>query len=361
MQRPRADCRDPALAAQGSAIFGCMRRSVLLAASIFAGLASTAQAQSVRYAYERCAAVGEASVVQVVGATCAEAEEAAAQVVAEPTAGAGAALTAAGWTPLRAQSTTDRTSYDLVAVRDGAALRLRRPGAAPDLDGWEAGRELIFARPKIVGGQPVPKGAAVCTSAFLVRMPGGALGGLSAAHCGGLRKDRTVHRRYVGLRRPPQPGIVLGRVRQILTRSRPLDALVIPVPTFANRSAVPVVDRGVSRPPWIVTGAKSPASGEAVCFSGRTSGIDQCGRMVGRSARRAERVLSVFAGTVVRCTTIEAAPGDSGGPVFTAPDADGRVRAVGITTLILSESRQMCFTPLQPVLDGLRARLVSAG
>ena len=124
-------------------------------------------------------------------------------------------------------------------MRDGAALRLRRPGAAPDLDGWEAGRELIFARPRIVGGQPVPKGAAVCTSAFLVRMPGGALGGLSAAHCGGLRKDRTVHRRYVGLRRPPQPGIVLGRVRQILTRSKPLDALVVPVPTFSNRSAVP--------------------------------------------------------------------------------------------------------------------------
>ncbi len=352
----------PALSRGRSAIVGCVRRLVSLVAFTFAILAASADAQSaVRYAYERCGAVGEASVVQVVGATCAEAEAVAAVVVAAPTARVGATLAAAGWTPLRAQSTGDRTAYDLVAVRDGAALRLRRPGAAPDLDGWEAGRELIFARPRIVGGQPVPKGAAVCTSAWLVRMPGGALGGLSAAHCGGLRTDRTVHRRYVGLRRPPQPGIVLGRVRQILSRSKPLDALVVPVPTSSNRSAVPVVDRGVSRPPWIVTGSKSPASGDAVCFSGRTSGIDNCGRMVGRGARRAERILSVFAGVVVRCTTIEAAGGDSGGPVFTAPDASGRVRAVGITTLILLESRQMCFTPLQPVLDGLHARLVTAG
>ena len=190
-------------------------------------------------------------------------------------------------------------------------------------------------------------------------MPGGRLGGLSAAHCGGLRSDRTVHRRYVGLRRPPQPGIVLGRVRRILTRSEPLDALVVPVPTFSNRSAEPVIDRGVSRPPWIVTGAKTPASGEAVCFSGRTSGSDRCGRMVGRRARRAERVLSVFAGTVLRCTTIAAAEGDSGGPVFTAPDENGRTRALGITTLILLDSRQMCFTPIKPVLDGLNARLIT--
>ncbi len=339
-----------------------MRSLLALAGSIFAVVVPAAPAHAlVSYAYERCDAAGEASLVEVAGATCAEAEAVAARVVAEPTAAAAATLAAAGWTPLRAQSNDNESAYDLVAVRDGAALRLRRPGAAPDLDGWEAGRELIFARPRIVGGGPVPKGSSVCTSAFLVRMPGGALGGLSAAHCGGLRKDRTVHRRYVGLRRPPQPGIVLGRVRQILTRSRPLDALVVPVPRFANRSAVPVIDRGVSRPPWVVVGAKSPESGAAVCFSGRTSGIDRCGRMVGRRARRAERVLSVFAGTVVRCTTIAAAPGDSGGPVFTAPDAKGRVRAVGIATLILLDSRQMCFTPLNPVLDGLRARLVTAG
>lgn len=330
-----------------------------LATLLVATAVTPAHAQA-GYAYERCAAVGEANVVGVVGASCAQAEAAAAQVVEVPTAEVGAALRAAGWTPLRAQTTGDRTAYDVVATRsDGAALRIRRPGLAPDLDGWEAGRELVFARPRLIAGGRIPRGAVACTAAWLVHMPSGSLGGLSAAHCGGLRKDRTVQRRYVGLRRPPQPGIILGRVKQILTRSRPLDALVVPVPSGVNRPAVPVVDRGVSRPPWRVAGLAKPKAGLRVCFSGRTSGIDRCGSMVGRSSRGGERVLSAFAGLVVRCTTIRAAPGDSGGPVFTAPDADGNVRAVGIVTLIVVSSRIMCFTPLSPVLDGLGATLVS--
>ena len=37
----------------------------------------------------------------------------------------------------------------------------------------------------------------------------------------GLRKDGSVQRRNVVLRRAPQPGIVLGRVQRILTRSSP--------------------------------------------------------------------------------------------------------------------------------------------
>jgi hypothetical protein len=191
-------------------------------------------------------------------------------------------------------------------------------------------------------------------------MPGGALGGLTAAHCGGLRKDRTVQRRYAAIRRPPQPGIVLGRVRQILTRSKPLDALVVPVPSLANRSTVPVVDRGVSRPPWIVTGVEHADPGAPVCFSGRTSGIDRCGNVSGPRARVAELFLSGLAGTLVRCTTIEAAPGDSGGPVYTEPDENGRVKAIGITALIVVDSKRMCFTPLDRVLDGLGAKLVGA-
>ena len=344
-----------------------MRLPATLVVTTLAGLAIFAspvhaQASATSYVYERCAAVGDARLVAVVGAPCADAEAVAAKVVDRPTALEGPTLTAAGWTPLRAQTTSDRAEHDLVAVRNGAALRLRRPGLAPDLDGWEAGRELVFARPRIVPGGRVPKGAVACTSAWLVRMPGGTLAGLSAAHCGGLRSDRTVHRRYVGLRRPPQPGIILGRVKQILTRSEPLDALVVPVPSPAsNRTAVSVVDRGVSRPPWTVTGSESVKSAERVCFSGRTSGIDRCGSTVGRGARAGERLLSAFAGLAVRCTTIRAAPGDSGGPVFTAPDSNGRVRAVGIVTLIIVSNRRMCFTPLSPVLGSLNARLVTAG
>jgi len=122
---------------------------------------------------------------------------------------------------------------------------------------------------------------------------------------------------------------------------------------------VPVIDRGVSRPPWRVVGFAQPTSGRAVCFTGLTTGIDRCGSIVGRRARRAERLLSLLAGLVVRCTNVRAAPGDSGGPVYTAPGSGGAVRAVGITTLILTDSGQMCFTPLGPVLEGLNAELVT--
>jgi hypothetical protein len=332
---------------------------VLLVVFAFAAAPAAAQTHITTHVYERCAAVGEASVVEVVVAPCAEAEALAVPLVAAPPGDAAGVLAAAGWTALRARATSSGTQHDLVALRGAAALRIRRSAAAPDLDGWGAGRELIFARPRLVAGGRAPSGSALCTSAFLVRFPNGSFGGLSAAHCGGLRSDGTVHRRYVALRRPPQAGIVLGRVQRILTRTQPYDALVVPVPGgVANRSRVAVVDRGVSRPPWRVTGSGQPSAGRAVCYAGRTSGIDQCGRIRGSGARRAERVLSAFAGVVVRCTTIRAREGDSGGPVYSAPRADGSVSAIGIVTLVVGSSARMCFTPLAPVLNGLNAELV---
>ncbi len=342
-----------------------MRALLPIAAAVALLFAAPAGAQSgaglERYVYEGCAPFEQASIVEIVGAPCSEAQAVAEQVVAAAPAAAGGVLRAAGWTLVRARDNDGGGEHDLVATRRSAALRIRRPGAAPDADGWEAGRELIFARARLVGGQPVPKGAVLCTSSWLVRVRSGSLGGLSAAHCGGLRGDRTVHRRNVVLRRPPQNGIVLGRVQRILTRSRPLDALVVPIPSGTGRSRVPLVERGVSRPPWVVAGLAQATAGRRVCFSGRTSGADECGRIVPRGARAGERLISAFAGVAVRCTSMRARQGDSGGPVFTAPGSDGRVRAVGIVTLVLVPSRQMCFTPLAPVLDVLGARLVTSG
>jgi hypothetical protein len=333
---------------------------ILAAAFALAAAPALAQTRTVTYEYTSCAAVDGASIVQVLGAPCAEAELVAAQVAAAPGAAEVSVLRDARWTPLRARS-TGAGAHDLVAVRDGAALRIRRPGPAPDMDGWEAGRELLFARKELVGGKRPPDGSVLCTSSWLVRLAGGRLGGLSAAHCGGLRSDLTVQRRNAALRRPPQPGIVLGRVRRIVTRTAPYDALVLPVASGINRSQVPVVDRGVSRPPWIVAGFGRPLSGRRVCLSGRTSGIDRCGRIRGGQVRGAELLLSAFAGFIVRCTTIRAKEGDSGGPVFTAPAADGTVRAVGSTSIIVGDDALMCFTPLGPVLETLGASLVTAG
>jgi len=333
---------------------------VLVAAALLP-VAAPASAQAPLGEYASCEPVAGASIVQVSGATCPEAQAAATALVAAPTDGEGDALRAAGWAPLRALVGPDDAEHDVVAIRGKAALRIRRSGPPPDLDGWAGGRELLFGRPTLVPGGRVPSGAVLCTSAFLVRMPGGSLGGLSAAHCGGTRSDGTVQRRNVALRRPPQPGVVLGRVVRDLERSRPLDALVVPVATAADRTATPVIDRGISRPPWYVAGRARALRGRRVCFSGRTSGIDQCGRIAGAAARPFEQGILRRAGITVRCTTIRAREGDSGSAVYTAPRADGSVRAVGIAVIVVGIGAQMCFTPLEPVLGALGADLVTAG
>jgi len=300
--------------------------------------------------YTNCPKTGDAILVDVSGATCDEARAVATALTPVPGPNVAAALVALGWTPLRIAATGFQSSYDIVATRGLATLLVRRPGQAPDVDGWMAGRELIFARPQLVPGAPAPKGAALCTSGFLIRL-GARQGGLTAGHCAGVTKKNASRRRNAALRRPPQPGIVLGAVRRNLLRhARRIDALVLPVPSGTGRPSAAVVDRGLLRPPWFVRGSARPLIGRRVCYSGRTSGPDQCGEIVRSPTPR----------TRLPCTTITAREGDSGGPVYTAPAADGTVRAVGITTLVVGLLQQMCFTPLEPVLDALDARLVTS-
>lgn len=330
-----------------------------LAATLIGAPAAAAQTPS--FEYTLCEPVGQASIVEVTIATCDEARAAAAAVLAAPPASAGDVLRAGGWTPLRALVAPGEDSHDLVATRTRGALRIRRPGPPPDIDSWEGGRELLFSRRVLVPGERPPQDAVVCTSAFLVRLSSGRLGGLTASHCGGTRRDGTVHRRNVVLRRPPQAGVLLGRVLRNVARTRPLDALLLPVPTGTGHSAAPLVDRGITHPPLSVAGSARPFSGRRVCFSGRTSGIDRCGEIAGPRARPAERLLRLLSGGVVRCTTIRARQGDSGSAVYTAPRADGSVRAVGIAVIVVGSRSRMCFTPLIPVLDALNARLVAAG
>ena len=316
--------------------------------------------------YTSCPAVAGATIVDVSGPGCPEAQALAAALAAAPAAGAAGVLGAAGWTPLRALSTRDRLAYDLVATRGLDAVRFRFPGAAPSLDGWAAGRELIFARQVLRPNVPL-RSAALCTSSFLIRLDG-RLAGLTAGHCGGLLANGTTNRRNVALRRRPQTGTVLGRVERNLERTTELDALVAPVPAGPLVAASDVIDRGTSRPPWFVAGAAAPYPGSRVCFSGRTSGPDQCGQIVaGPAATRLERLVGSVEHKVVRCATMPARAGDSGAPVYTAPAPDGTVQAVGIATLALTGPLfrllhlRMCFTPLAPVLAALGAELVPAG
>jgi len=325
--------------------------------TLLAGLAA-APAASADSSYTRCPDIPGTAVVEAARVSCDAVGRVAAAVAASPAADVASALAGEGWTPYRALAATGG-GFDLVALRGTAALRVRRAGEAPDLDGFAAGRELIFARPSIVGGAPIPRGASVCTSAFLVRLGSGSLGGLSAAHCAGLRSDGTTQRRNAAQRRPPAPGIVLGRVQRVVARTAPLDALLLPAPQGAGRTTIPVVDRGISRPPWVVAGVARSTGGRRACYTGRTSGVDRCGTLRGSNARVLERFLGFLGAGVVRCTTVAAAEGDSGGPVYTAPSADGTVRALGTTTLITGPRDQMCFTPIQPVLDRLGATIVT--
>lgn len=335
-------------------------RTALLTVALAGGLLPTAVAGADRR-YVRCPAVPDIEFVMVARAPCADAVGLGVAVAASAPAAAATVVAAQGWTPVRARQVPGRSPlvHDLVAMRGTAAVRIRRRGAAPDLDGWAAGRQLLFSRRTIVGGRPVPRDSAFCTSAFLVQLPGGHAGGLSAAHCAGLRRDNTTDLRNAALRRPPAPGIVLGGVRRNLVRSTPLDALVLPVPGGEQRSRSAIIDRGISRPPWAVAGTARTLGGRRVCFTGRRSGIDRCGRLSGRS--RFETFLALRTGLILRCTEIAAREGDSGGPVYTAPRADGTVRALGIVTLIVGIERAMCFTPISPVLDRLGARLATLG
>ena len=320
---------------------------MLAVATLLVG-AATASAQTGRYT--PCEKTGDAIIVEVSGATCDDARAIATALTGVPPGDVEAALRAAGWTPLRAAATGFDDSYELFATRGLAALWLRRPGDAPDLDGWMAGRELVLARGQLVAGAPPPSGAVVCTSAFLIRL-GARLGGLSAAHCAGLTKDKRTRRRNAALRRPPQPGLIIGGVRRNLARSRRIDALVLPVPSGPGRPSAAVVDRGILGAPWFVRGTARARIGRRVCFTGRTSGIDQCG----------EIIRSFLPGTGrLRCTAITAREGDSGAPVYTAPAADGTVRAVGIASVVFGLLQSMCFTPIEPVLDALDAKLVTA-
>jgi hypothetical protein len=341
-------------------------RIVVGAALLVLLACSTAATAATGVGYSACLPAGDATAIFASGASCDDARSLAVALAAAPaTAPAiSAVLGAAGWAPLRAAAATDGSAYDLIVTRGRAAVSLRRSGLAPDLDGWAAGRELIFAHQPLVSGRIVR--AAACTSGFLIRI-GARLAGLSAAHCGGLRHDGRTQRANVGLLRRPQPGIVLGRVVRNLERTKPLDALVVPVPVAVDRPASPVVDRGVLSPPWFVTGTAAPYPGLPVCMTGQTSGPDQCGRIAGASALPAERLFRHLTGKVLRCTTIVARPGDSGGPVYTAPAADGTVQAVGVATLVITGliarlyGVHMCFTPIAPVLDALGAQLVTAG
>ena len=334
-------------------------KTVLLA--VAACSSSPRRAPRARRSTRRCETAGNATIVGVSGASCDDAPGRRGALAARHRREQRRACCAppAG-RPLRAPPPTAaaRTTSSRSAAAPRCASAATAP--APDLDGWAAGRELLFARGRLVGGTPPPRGAVLCTSAFL-----------DPARRPPRRPERRALRRHAQRRHdaPPQrraaaPAAArassLGRVQRNLARTRPLDALVLPVPSGSGPSVGGVVDRGVARPPWFVAGDGAAARRRRVCYTGRTSGVDQCGEIVGveraapSSCERVRRHARALHDDHARARATAAARSTR------RRAADGTVYAVGITTLVVGLVQTMCFTPIEPVLDALDATLVTA-
>lgn len=244
------------------------------------------------------------------------------------------------------------TVHHVTARKGNKRIGYARPGGAPKLSGstYRAGQTLAFDRT-----------GTTCTSAFVVRLADGRLAGISAGHCSA--GPAYAPPQYPGgppiyvtdtvIRHRGSAKTALGQVVQNSNLEEPgHDALAF---TLGNVPfAAQQVDRG-ARTPHRVTGVLPPSrqrKGRVVCFSGHTSGVDRCGRIEGASTWFGRHVICVRG----RGTLSD--HGDSGAAVYTRP-RDGAVRAVGIVTRssVGGRLRDMCYTPIQTVLESLGAHL----
>jgi hypothetical protein len=98
---------------------------------------------------------------------------------------------------------------------------------------------------------------------------------------------------------------------------------------------------------WVPT--RDQHKGDRVCFAGRVTGADQCGKLVDRYSLVPRNE---------NCTNIDAHKGDSGGPVYTQTSG-GTTRAVGIVAKVVSRALgkrgKMCYVPIESILKAFQA------
>lgn len=189
-----------------------------------------------------------------------------------------------------------------------------------------------------------------CTDGYVLRINGSACG-LTAGHCsrypllppgGGAWETELAERQdvFLGHRRRQALGSVIANAN--LGENGP-DALVFALDQVPQ--AAQQIDRGSLTPlrvsGWLPT--RRHRNGLVVCFSGRTSGMQRCGRVYERLLEGRRRVV---------CAHVKTTRGDSGGPVYTRP-REGAVKAVGIVmaSRIFFGRGDLCYTPIQTVLD----------
>ena len=226
-------------------------------------------------------------------------------------------------------------TYSVEATHGPARLRYWRFGARVDID------HTIF-RPGQWIDIPKGNGYETCTAAWVVEpRAGGALEALTARHCANLLDP--VYREVNGARTT-----VLGSVAG---RGATVDAELFELDNTPSGWAQQV-ERG-GKPPKTAVGWVPTAEqhfGDRVCFAGRVTGADQCGKIVPRyrGAPKGEA-----------CTSIVAHQGDSGGPVYTETEG-ATTRAIGIVAVIIghiyddSHHQHMCYVPIESILDDLQ-------
>jgi hypothetical protein len=278
------------------------------------------------------------------------------------------ALRSAGWrvTKIDRLRVSRVRLHQVHARRGGQRLLYVRRGRDPVASDFDAGRpyrpgqDLGFYRSP---GEPDRRFA--CTSGYVLRQPlTGTLYGLTAGHCsrypffdaGGRFQTEDAERvdLYLGKRRRTALGSVISN-HELLPQGP--DALLFAL--YRVRWAAQEIDRGHGDPHRVVglLPTHRQRKGQVVCFTGRTTGSDRCGRIYTRIPR--EPRPGDHGWRRVTCARVKGTEGDSGGPVYTRPDKRGEVRAVGIVTATraIFGRGDLCFTPIEAILIATGAEL----
>ena len=272
--------------------------------------------------------------IQTRGASCPEAQQLLGSVL--QASDESTALAAGGYRLLQARTErrlAGHATHRVEASKGAARLRYWRFGARIGID------HSIF-RPGQWIDIPAGNGYEKCTASWVLEpRAGGALEALTAGHCVNVLDQ--VYREVDGARTT-----IIGTVAE---QAPQVDAEVFEL--TAPSGWAQQVERGGKPPKTAVGWVKTVDQhiGDHVCFAGRSTGADQCGRIVKHRRRAPKREI---------CTDIEGHQGDSGGPVYT--DTSGATtRAVGIVAVIsghiFSKHLKMCSVPIQPILDAFQA------
>jgi hypothetical protein len=254
-----------------------------------------------------------------------------------------------GWRVRRTNGfRTDGVSVHQVwATRGGDRITYVRRGSRPRVAAkvYRAGQRLGF-----------PRGDNICTSSFVLRQKAeGSLLGLSAGHCSDFPRvtNGAFETENVDRAKGDSKFFTLGTaIANSYAGGDGPDAMQFTIHGAGLAAQEIQRDRGA---PLRVVGVLAPdklSKGRTVCYVGVITGGPHCGRIHGQS-NFPQRV------PVTCARGISSRKGDSGGPVFTRPNKRGEVRAVGVLSRssVGAFNRDMCFTPIQTVLEAFGAEL----